>query len=205
MKVQKIQRLRSWIWSGTGQRVLYMGAYWEFRQIHCTREILQDVRLKKDRSAVSLVCESWNRCSVQEELYMVFIWTGTGERLGVRELKTDGLRNRNWKAVHLKEEPALKSTNSLRTANLLRTAPCRLSLCSKERKKWRMGKITWRWASLSVLEECHLCAKIKRMRRACQTQNENAYRFFVRKPERRNQLEELGVDGRTILKWILIV
>jgi len=44
--------------------------------------------------------------------------------------------------VHLKEEPAHKSTNSLRAAALLHTAPCRLSFCNKERKKWRMDKIT---------------------------------------------------------------
>jgi hypothetical protein len=49
--------------------------------------------------------------------------------------------------VHLKEEPAHKFTKSLRAAALLRTAPCRLSLCDKERKKWKMDKITQRGAS----------------------------------------------------------
>ena len=30
-----------------------------------------------------------------------------------------------------------------------------------------------------------------------------AYRVLVGKPEGRNHLEDLGIDGRTILKWIL--
>jgi hypothetical protein len=31
----------------------------------------------------------------------------------------------------------------------------------------------------------------------------NVYKIFVGKSEGRNHLEDLGVDGRTILKWIL--
>ena len=30
----------------------------------------------------------------------------------------------------------------------------------------------------------------------------NSYRVVVRKPEGRNHLEDLGVDGRIVLKWI---
>jgi hypothetical protein len=30
----------------------------------------------------------------------------------------------------------------------------------------------------------------------------NAYKMLVRKPERKNHLEDLGIGGRTILEWI---
>jgi hypothetical protein len=120
MKVQRFQSLRSWIWPATRQRVLCVraetdGVYkrnctgcsseleqvrescvWELQQMECTRGIVQGVHLNWNRSE-SLVCESFNRWSVQEELYRVSIWTGTGERLGVWELKTDGLCHRNCK------------------------------------------------------------------------------------------------------------
>jgi hypothetical protein len=31
----------------------------------------------------------------------------------------------------------------------------------------------------------------------------NVYQIFVGKPEGKNHLEDLGIDGRIILKWIL--
>jgi hypothetical protein len=38
------------------------------------------------------------------------------------------------------------------------------------------------------------------MRRVGNTERENSDRVFMGKPERKNHLEELDVDGRTILK-----
>ena len=42
------------------------------------------------------------------------------------------------------------------------------------------------------------------MGRTCSTcgDRRGTYRVSVRKPERRNHLEDPGVDGRIILKWI---
>jgi hypothetical protein len=31
----------------------------------------------------------------------------------------------------------------------------------------------------------------------------NAYKILLRKPEGKNHLEDQGIDGRVILKWIL--
>jgi len=53
---------------------------------------------------------------------------------------------------------------------------------------------------VSVLEQYHLRDKIKRMRQAGHTEKENSDRVFMGKPERKNHLKELDVDGRTILK-----
>jgi hypothetical protein len=38
---------------------------------------------------------------------------------------------------------------------------------------------------------------------ACIEEMKNSYETVVRKPERRDQLTDLGEDGRIILKWIL--
>lgn len=61
---------------------------------------------------------------------------------GVRELKQMECATEIEEGVPLKKELAHKSTNSLRAAVILHTALCRLSLCNKEREKWRMDKIT---------------------------------------------------------------
>jgi hypothetical protein len=39
---------------------------------------------------------------------------------------------------------------------------------------------------------------------ACSTYGENrdVYRGLVRKPERKNHLEDTGVDGRIMLRWV---
>jgi hypothetical protein len=37
---------------------------------------------------------------------------------------------------------------------------------------------------------------------ACIGERRGAYRAFVGKPEGKNHLEDLGIDGRIILKWI---
>jgi hypothetical protein len=43
------------------------------------------------------------------------------------------------------------------------------------------------------------------MVRVCSTHGEkrNVYRVFLGKPERKRKLEDLNLDGRIILKWIL--
>jgi hypothetical protein len=91
MKVQKFHSLRKGIWSGTDQTGLCVRAQWELKRMDYAREIVQDVRLKRGGSAVSLVCESWSRCSAQEELYRMFIWTGTGQCVWCVRAETDGM------------------------------------------------------------------------------------------------------------------
>ena len=38
---------------------------------------------------------------------------------------------------------------------------------------------------------------------ACMSENRNAYRILVRKPETKNNFDDLRVDDRTLLIWIL--
>jgi hypothetical protein len=38
---------------------------------------------------------------------------------------------------------------------------------------------------------------------ACLEETGNAYKVLIRKPEGRDHLEDLGMDDRIILKWIL--
>jgi hypothetical protein len=37
---------------------------------------------------------------------------------------------------------------------------------------------------------------------ACMVEMRNVYKILVRKPEGRDHLEDLGIDGKTILEWI---
>jgi hypothetical protein len=38
---------------------------------------------------------------------------------------------------------------------------------------------------------------------ACMGEMRNAYKILVRRPEGRDHLEDLGIDGRISLEWIL--
>jgi hypothetical protein len=73
---------------------------WELKQIECTRGIVQGVHLNWNMS-VSLVCESLNRWTLLEKLYRVSIRTGTGERLGVWQLKQIDCGTEIVQGVHL--------------------------------------------------------------------------------------------------------
>jgi hypothetical protein len=41
------------------------------------------------------------------------------------------------------------------------------------------------------------------MGRACGMHGNDGYKIWVRKPEEKNHLEDLRIDGKIILEWIL--
>ena len=79
----------------------------------------------------------------------------------------------------------------------------------------KRDKVTGEWRKLhnEELNDLYCSSSIvrviksKRMRWAghvaCMGERRGAYRVLVAKPEGKNHLEDLGVDGSVILKWIL--
>jgi hypothetical protein len=79
----------------------------------------------------------------------------------------------------------------------------------EEGRKWREGgedHIMRSFVTCTLHQNIIRAFKSRRMRWAghvtCMRDMRNAYNVFVRKPEGKNNSEELCVDGRILLEWI---